>query len=439
VSTTAGRARTDLLLVIALTLLTNVAYFVASNGDYFYPDSATYLGPARSLLHGWGFATSPGVSETFRTPGYPVALLPFLALTKSAAAIVVVQHLLNVLLVAAIYLLARRRLDRFVALAASVIFAFDTPTIHHANKVLTETLFTAGLFALFVLALRIVRAPRTGELALAALLGGTLVLVRPVAILYFALLALFFLAEKVPWRRVAIFCLLSLVLPLAWAARNAHQTGVFEIASVTGSNFLQYRAAGAIAIESQGDFNGNLAEVQRELAADADVEIEDAMNIPDAGELPMAVRNREYARIGRRIFLEHPRGAAMLTIRGLLVLLFNTDAQAMVVVSRLDQSTIRMTIQAWTAVVSIFALVGLFIVRRRDRPLALLLGLTIAYFLLISAGGEAEARFRVPVLPMMAIAAAAALRQLTAYDGRLAPFEEERSVGSGADGRSNDP
>ena len=39
--------------------------------------------------------------------------------------------------------------------------------------------------------------------------------------------------------------------------------------------------------------------------------------------------------------------------------------------------------------------------------------LTIGYFVLISAGGEAEARFRVPIVPLLAIAAAAGVQSAT--------------------------
>jgi hypothetical protein len=38
--------------------------------------------------------------------------------------------------------------------------------------------------------------------------------------------------------------------------------------------------------------------------------------------------------------------------------------------------------------------------------MALLIALTVVYFIGISAGGESDARFRVPVVPQLAIAAA---------------------------------
>ena len=75
-------------------------------------------------------------------------------------------------------------------------------------------------------------------------------------------------------------------------------------------------------------------------------------------------------------------------------------------ITPLHGSIVQLGIDAFTAISFAAALVGILALWHRDRPLALLLGLTIAYFLFIAAGGEAEARFRVPVAPMLAIAAA---------------------------------
>src|ERR1700756_3274215 len=143
------RASLDLAFLAALTLLTNFLYFAYSNGDFLFPDSTTYIEPARSMLAGHGFLRANGIFETFRTPGYPL----FLMLFRSFTAVVVVQHLMNIALAIAIYLFARQRFSRGIAMGAAVLFALDTPTIHYANKVLTETLFTLGLFALLWLVL----------------------------------------------------------------------------------------------------------------------------------------------------------------------------------------------------------------------------------------------------------------------------------------------
>jgi hypothetical protein len=405
----------DLILIGLLAAATNFGFLIASNGDFTFPDSETYLTPAQHLLQGLGYTNDVNEPDTMRTPVYPLLLIPFVALTSSLTPIVVVQHLINIALAMAIYLFVRRRFDnRFAALLAAIIFAIDTPTIHYANKVLTETLFTAVLFALFVLianvaprpsaAQRSNRSAEGGGATLAGILAGLLVLIRPVAIVYFLILAIFFVR-----RRVAAFVILAMLFPLGWAIRNRIAGGVFTVSSIGGVNMLDYRAAGAIAILDKGEFRESLADRQSELQDDADGEIARKLHIASADDAPVAIRARELGRIGLRIALRHPIGLVLVTVRGLLVNLFDSDWEAMMMVSTLDSSLVRLAVNAWTHIVIALAAIGVTLMWRRDRGLALLIALTVGYYLLISAGGEAESRFRVPVVPQIAIAAAFAV------------------------------
>ncbi len=405
------RASLDLAILAALTLLTNFVYFAYSSGDFFYPDSRTYIEPAQSMLAGRGFLRADGIVETFRTPGYPLFLLLF----NSFKAVVVVQHLMNVALAIAIYLFTRQRFSRGLAIAAGVILALDTPTIHYANKVLTETFFTLGLFALIWLALREARAP----LAVIAmgLLAGALVLVRPAAILYFAVVAIVFMRRK----GIAVFVVASLLLPLGWAARNKLRTGVFAISDVAGVNMLLHRAAPSLAIFDDYEFFAALQDRQSELSADADTEIEKTLHIASAGDLNPAQHAMWFGRIGRRIALHHPFGLTMVLIRGVCVNLFDSDAEAMTVVSRVPESLLQIALDVWTHAIALLALLGIGIVWKRDRTLAIFFALTVAYFVVISAGSEAESRFRVPIVPVMAITAAFgadAIRRAAVRDSR---------------------
>jgi hypothetical protein len=403
--------RRDVLILVMATLAIALTYCFYSDGDYFFPDSITYLAPAESLLHGLGFVDSGGGAETLRTPGYPLFLVPFLAVTSSVIPIVLFQHLLNGVLAAGIYRWTRRRIGRTAAIVATVIFALDVPTIHHANKVLSETVFTAMLFGLFILLLKIVENASWKPVLLAALLSGVLPLVRPVAILWFVVAGIF-LASRVPRRMLLTFGLIAASLPLAWALRNERRTGVFTVSSVAGSNMLMYRAAGALAILEDGDFAHNLSRIQLELRREADIDIEDAMHIPDAGELPHAVLAREYGKIGRGIVLEHPIASALLTLRGLGVVFFDSDSDAITIVSQLKPAVIHIILGAWPLALFFLSGAGLLTLWKRDRTLALLVAATCAYFALISAGGESEARFRVPFTPEYAIAAGAGAEAL---------------------------
>ena len=391
------RRSLDLALVVAVAAAANFVYFACSGGDYFYPDSATYLGPAKMLLSGHGFASKPGLPDVFRTPGYPLLLALFGA---RAVPVVVLQHLFNVALAAAIYLFALRR-GRFVAIAAALLFALDPPSIHYANKVLTETLFTALLFVAFVMAGR--------RPLVHGLLAGFLVLTRPVAIVYFAVVAIVFALTRVPRRTIALFTAAALVLPLAWAVRNKIEGGGFTVSVVGANNLLMYRAAGVLAILDEGDFEKDLADEQRDLLEETHDVIQQKEHVAAAEDLSEGVRAPYYSAMARRVIVQHPIAFMLLTLRGLLVNIFDSDWDAIMIVSRVDSRTIELALDAFVAIVFALAVAGVVVLWRGDRPLALLLAGTVAYFLLISAGGEAEARFRVPVVPEIAIAAAVGL------------------------------
>jgi hypothetical protein len=391
----------DLAIVAAMAAATNFLYFAFANNDYFFPDSFTYLEPARNLIRGLGFTNANGLIETLRTPGYPLLLA---GLGLRIVPVIVFQHLLNVAIAVAIYLFVMRRLgDRAVAIGAAILFAIDTPTLHYANKILTETLFTALLFVVFAFVVYARKLP------LAGMLTGVLVLIRPVAIAYFVVVALCLLLRCVRLRTIAIYAALALVLPIGWGLRNLHHTGVFTISSIGGINMLTYRAAGALAIEDDGDFDADLTDEMQGLRESADDEIQTKLHIRDAQELPDAVRGKYYSEIGWRVLRQHPRAAALLTLRGLLVNIFDSRWEGLEIVSSIPTDIVHRALDAFTAALFVVAVIGAAALWKRDRDLAAMIIATAVYFLLISAGGEAESRFRVPVMPQYVILAAIGL------------------------------
>jgi hypothetical protein len=224
--------------------------------------------------------------------------------------------------------------------------------------------------------------------------------------------ALCLLLRRVRMRTIAIYVALALLLPVGWGLRNLHHTGVFTISSIGGINLLTYRAAGALAIEDDGDFDSDLADEMQGLQDSADDEIQTRLHIADAEELPDAVRGKYYSEIGWRVLRQHPRGAAMLTLRGLLVNVFDSRWEGLEIVSRFPTDVVRRSLDAYTAALFVFAVIGAAALWKRDRDLAAMIVATVVYFLLISAGGEAESRFRVPVIPPYVMIAAIGLFHL---------------------------
>ncbi len=407
------RERATIALVVLIVLATHLTYEYLSDGDFYYPDSFTYLAPSLSMLRGLGFSTE-GDPETLRTPGYPVFLLPFVAMKAPAGAIVAIQHLMDALLAAAIYILARRNgARRSAAFAAALILGLDTITIHYANKILTETLSAVIVFSIFV----IVTHRRTlPALILTGLLCGALVLVRPVAILYFGVVILWLAYVRTRPVAIVVFAAAALLPPLAWASRNAAHTGVFTISSIGSSNLLMHRAAGALAMEDHGgDFAARLNARQHELQKIVDDRIKSQEGVDDPFDLNTADLAPYYSALARSILVRHPRGAMLVTLRGLAVNIADTDWDALAEVvddDLIPEEATKIAVHAWTWALWLVAIAGVVVMWRRDRPLALLIAATIFYFIFMAAGGEAEARFRVPVVPLMAYAAAFSLSRL---------------------------
>ncbi len=412
--------------VFAITLFAHLTYEVLSDGDFFYPDSYTYLTPTLSVLHGLGFTSDDG-PETIRTPGYPMFLLPLLAMKASPAVIVGINHLLDALLAALVYLLARRNgARRFAAIAAALILAFDTITIHYANKILSETLSAALIMAVLL----IVMNRRTlGWLITCGLLCGALVLVRPVAIAFFGVVMLWLAWAGVRPFVLGAFVLSAVALPFGWATRNAAKTGVFTISSIGAINLMAYRAAAALAIEDGGDFHTQLAKRQKELDAVVARRVIAGEGVDSSDELSSADLAGYESAVARPILLHHPEGVALMTVRGFFINMFDTDWDALAEVvddELISEDVTRIAVQVWTWLVWIVSTAGLVMLWRRDRMQAALLAGIIFYFLFMAAGGEAEGRFRVPVIPMMALAAASGVESsLDQLAARKASAEEK--------------
>ncbi len=391
------------VILFAAALAAHLVYWRLSNGDYFYPDSATYLVPAQNLAHGLGFVNWLHVPETIRTPGYCVFLMPF---ASNAAAIVFVQHLLAALLAAVIYLItASWTGSERAAIAAGAMFAFDPAILHYANKVLSETVFAVVFMAICIAAQRL-RSARGAVIA--GLATGALVLIRPVAILWFLIIA-FYLFVSARRQLIAAFVISSFLLPLGWGMRNRIRTSVFTIASVAGTNMLMYRGAGALAIMDDYEFKDALADRQKQLLEEADAMIRRSEHVENRDVLPHAVQARYFSAIGRRVLLQHPVGAFFITLHGIEINLFDSDWEAIWVVSRVPPTILRMTLDGIVYTEFLLAIAGIAVLWRRDRALGGFVALTLLYFIVISAGGESEARFRVPVMPLYAIAAASGL------------------------------
>ncbi len=157
------RLALSLVLLVALSL--RLAWGLGQPGTLdrrTLPDQVEYLELAQNLLRHHTlrfFDDRPAVNEmvyAYRTPGYPMFLAALGANVRIARA---AQAMIDSLTVLAVYLLARRWLDRRTSLIAAAIVAVNPFLIYFSGLILSETLFTAMLAWGMVLLAGILKTP----------------------------------------------------------------------------------------------------------------------------------------------------------------------------------------------------------------------------------------------------------------------------------------
>lgn len=428
--------RLALLAVLVVSATTN--FQAMRGGRFLTEDSESYLRPARSLLAGRGFTTIeppayllrqvPGfplrvAPDTIRTPGYPAFLALCLGAGLSIAAIVAVQHLLNVALAGALFVYLDRRLGtRGVALGAALLFACFPPSIEAANQIMSETLCTLLVAGTCVSLERALRTRSHAFMAAAGMLAGTATLVRPITTyLFVPLLAV------VLWRRRSIaltFLLAALVLPLAWMARNERVAGVAALSSTASENLLLEWAAGLRATEhdtaferltstqQQSGFRSALHRAQLPLFLEAmTLARRDGV---DPATASAALRGRYMAAHARSILRKEPLGVVELAASGAFELLI---VQPALLPERagVDPRTALLFFGPLAFAALVAAAFGTVALARKHADLALILGATIVYFVITSSCPEVDSRFLVPFAPMYLTTVAAGIGALKPY------------------------
>lgn len=367
------------------------------------PDSPSYLAPADSLAAGRGFLGTDGRLDTVRTPGYPLFLAPYRSVSKSPLPPSLAQCLVDAATAALVSLTATALTGHPSAWLAGFLYALDPVAAAHAPLILSETWFTFLLTSAVWLAA--LRAPESG------LFVGLAALTRPIA-LYLWL----------PWsllwgRRAWLVALLAAAPPALWCARNYARFGAFEFSSITGVNVLFWEGAAVKAAAEGLPFE----EARRRLVAAEPLE----------AEAPFARSKRQKA-LGTAIMKEHP--GAVLKVHavsvGKMLLAPGLDAVAQASDPRRPLPALRDEVDKikgggtrallrerpllwapflWTlallGVSYLAAAVGAWKLGRRGLPALV----PLLYLVAISSGGWAYYRFRVPMMPLIAVLAAGAL------------------------------
>jgi hypothetical protein len=412
-------------------LLLSAALVRTGSGVIVSGDTASYLEPGRNLLLHGRFITG-ALPEIDRTPGYPLFLALFsLAGPATAALAQVVISAFTVLLV---WRLARAvfREER-VALLSAWLFAFEPVSVIYSVRLLPETLFLALMLLSLERLAVFLRDRNLWVLAQAGLWLAAATFVRPVSYYLPAALTLGLFAAlvRVPglrWKAPAVLLLSVLPWLAAWQARNKTETGFGGFSSIVDRNFYLYQAA----------------EIEARMQHRPFIEVQSGLGYPDeqsylARHPAQAgwnqARRLEFMRSeAARVFRSHPGTALKMQLEGMAVVAFTPCAAELlrllgiypengpkrVVNEGPLRSALRLArAHPWPAALMAaleLVLLGLYLMAARGalygyarrEVLWLLLGVSL-YFLAVSGGAQAVGRYRLPVMPVVCVFAAAGL------------------------------
>jgi hypothetical protein len=212
---------------------------------YRYQDSSGYLEAGESLSLGKGYRGREGRPLFWWPPGYPLFLaatfLTGIASPAHPGGALFFQILLASMVVGMSSLIALELGGPSSAWLAGSLMAIEPSSLAFAGTLLSETLFTFLLVLAVVTWVRWWKRPGWGQLVFFACLIGTLPLVRPMALYLWIPLALLigFLGPVRPrrgWGAPLLFAVVALAPVTAWTIRNYAHLRVPVFAAVSQFN-----------------------------------------------------------------------------------------------------------------------------------------------------------------------------------------------------------
>lgn len=173
-------------------------YYISALHQFRFPypggDANHYRVLAEALVEKQAFVIPSGIPESDRTPGYPLFLAVFYALTRNWVLVAFLQSLLLALVPILTYFLANRFFGRTVGLVAGFLTALDPNRLFNSSVLLSDGLFTLLFLASLVLFLKLEDEPAKSlwHILAVGLILGYATLVRQVGLLL-PLIFLFYL------------------------------------------------------------------------------------------------------------------------------------------------------------------------------------------------------------------------------------------------------
>ena len=404
-----------LAVVAGLAFVLRVIWLIRPGSDWtLNPDSILYVSLARGIAHRCGFAPyngngTCGAPEVLRTPGYPVFLIFFLSNFRWAIA---AQALIGALMSILVGRFASRHYGRLAGIVAAAFVAIDIPTILIGKELMAEPLFQA-------LATVAIFASLEGAGIMSGATVGIATLVRPVGLV---LVPVVVVADFVRggWRAAAPALGIALLIIGGWAAHNYRETGDLTLSVGGGYNLYQRTAPAIIARHDRITLAAAAASLDRELDSaiaaqhrEASAATQSELGAWRAYETP-SVSSFMFWRALSIVF-QHPIDAAAVTLDGFTRLAFEPYLLETgwhgFVKSPLIFRFIRLASTTIQGLVLAILWIGVMLAlwkESRDTERWILFSSAMLVLLAASPFGiSANARFRSPAIPFLAVLAGA--------------------------------
>jgi 4-amino-4-deoxy-L-arabinose transferase-like glycosyltransferase len=418
------------IIVVAAVARVGWAAWVAhaDPGAVRSPDTPGYLEPAWALIEEGRFSLSPSDSTPMyvRTPGYPAFLAPILWLTDSEWAISPIQAALSLVAVATTVLVGWRLFGKTVALVAGAVVALDPLQFFAAGTVMTESLTTNILTAIVAVGAMVFALRRPRDVPLVAVLAlGVLVavatMVRPTFWFYPAVLLALLAARfrGLRWRalvtRSLVFLLPIVVVVGGWQLRNHSAVDSRQVSGISDINLYCYNAA-----EVEANVAGiSYDTARRRLGCPTEYPNPNGLCtrtvgygcwMPDPGADGQGFN--EWGRKGLDIMFDHPAQAGRVLGEGVIREIAGPARSRVSSYLGIDASIpLTIGLSSWVVALWAFAAVGAVAgLRSKHRAFWAFVIATIGYTMLISTGTAGDARFRSPLVPLIALLAALGIR-----------------------------
>ena len=421
------------LLALAIRLAYAFAVFSLNPAGIYMHDSWSYLNIAKCLFENNAYSqllSEPFTPDSARTPLYPLFIYLFHAFNLDSIFIIASQAIMGAITaITTYYTVIIAGLKNKAAFAVGLVVALEPSSIFFSNVIGTEVIFCFWLSLSMYSFVRAIVYYETMSYVGFLIFLCLATLARPISIFLIPMMAFLFIFSRGiglgdTFKNLVYFGLISAIFIGPWLIRNQHTFGKIFYSSISEVNLLFHTTA----------------QLRSKLENRPQKEIEMEYRKKELGTLDFV---NDSTAIGKfidfarqeswRVIKENPKEFTKMLAKSSLYFfikplrsyfdyqLFNeTQYDAITSVEQREKGNlIKKTLSQTSAVglfIIAFQIVILLIIYlgivlslpywwRHGKEIFFFMSVTILYFALISSLTEVDARFRMPVMPLLTILA----------------------------------